>query len=98
MRPTLQTRRARVACPRSRARRRRRGGWDRVRFKELSVSETKSSKPFRLGLIGAGGISHMHAKHARRIEGVEIAAAADVSEKALEKFKEALPEVTTCTV
>src|SRR5947207_3404947 len=48
-------------------------------------------------MIGAGGISHMHAKHARRIEGVEIAAAADVSEKALEKFKEAFPEVTTFT-
>src|SRR5206468_8532201 len=33
----------------------------------------------------------------RRNEGVEIAAAADVSEKALEKFKEAFPEVTTFT-
>ena len=47
------------------------------------MSEAKSVKPFRLGFIGAGGISHMHAKHAKKNEGVELAAASDVSVKAL---------------
>ncbi len=53
------------------------------------------AKPFRLGVIGAGGISHLHARHAKKIEGVEIVAAADVSEKSLTKFKEAFPETKT---
>jgi predicted dehydrogenase len=53
------------------------------------------SSRFRLGVIGAGGISHLHAKHAKKIEGVEIVAAADVSEKALASFKAAFPEVKT---
>jgi predicted dehydrogenase len=64
-------------------------------FKEPIVSEEKSVKPFRLGLIGAGGISHMHAKHIKKNPGVEIVAAADPSEAALTKFKEAFPEVKT---
>jgi predicted dehydrogenase len=64
-------------------------------FKEPIVSAEKSVKPFRLGLIGAGGISHMHAKHIKKNPGVEIVAAADPSEAALTKFKEAFPEVKT---
>jgi predicted dehydrogenase len=59
------------------------------------VSESKTIKPFRLGVIGAGGISHMHAKHAKRVEGVEIAAAADVSEQSLKKFTELFGPVRT---
>jgi predicted dehydrogenase len=54
-----------------------------------------ASKTFRLGLIGAGGISHMHATHALKVEGVEIAAAADVSAASLDKFTAAFPGTKT---
>lgn len=47
------------------------------------------SKPFRVAFIGAGGIAHMHMKHLKALEadGVSIIAAADLSEKGLEKVK-----------
>ena len=46
------------------------------------------SKTFRVGFIGAGGIAQHHMKLLKAIDGVEILAAADVSEKALAKAKE----------
>jgi predicted dehydrogenase len=52
----------------------------------MPVSES-TPKPFRVGFIGAGGISHMHMKHLKAIAGVELVAAADVVEKSLEKVK-----------
>jgi len=55
------------------------------------------SKPFRVGFIGAGGIAHTHAKYYKGIDGVEMVAAADVSEKSLEKFKKEFPSVQTFT-
>src|SRR5678815_834960 len=45
------------------------------------------SKPFKVGFIGSGGIALYHMKYLKAIEGVEIAAAADVSAKALDKAK-----------
>jgi len=56
-----------------------------------------STKAFRVGIIGAGGISHLHAKHYKSIDGVEIVAAADVSEKSLAKFKDAFSGTKTFT-
>ncbi len=47
-----------------------------------------TAKPFRIGFIGAGGISHAHALHIKKIEGVEVVCAADTSEKSLASFKE----------
>lgn len=43
------------------------------------------SKPFRVGFIGAGGIALTHMHYLSKLEGVQIAAASDVSEKALAK-------------
>ena len=56
-----------------------------------------STKPFRVAFIGAGGIAHTHVNHLKKLEGVEVVAAADVSEKALAKFKDAFntPRVFT---
>jgi predicted dehydrogenase len=45
-------------------------------------------KPFKIGFIGAGGIALTHMKYLKGIEGVQIAAAADISEKALAAAKE----------
>lgn len=47
-----------------------------------------ASQPFRLGLIGVAGIAHAHVKHLRaaQIEGVEVAAAADIKPEPLRKF------------
>lgn len=45
-------------------------------------------KPFRIGFIGAGGISHAHADNLKKVPGVELVCAADVSEKGLQNFKE----------
>ncbi|MGB7157429.1 MAG: Gfo/Idh/MocA family oxidoreductase [Tepidisphaeraceae bacterium] len=55
------------------------------------------SKPFKIAFIGAGGIAHHHVSHMKKVEGVEIVAAADVSEKSLAKFKDAfnVPHVFT---
>src|SRR5438094_433085 len=50
-------------------------------------SESKSPAPFKVGFIGAGGIALYHMKYLKPIEGVQIAAAADVSAKALDKAK-----------
>ena len=46
------------------------------------------AKPFRVAFIGAGGIALHHMSYLCKMEGVEIVAAADVSEKALAKAKE----------
>lgn len=44
------------------------------------------AKEFKVGFIGAGGIAHTHAKNLKKVEGVELVCAADVSDKGLEKF------------
>ena len=49
---------------------------------------TPAPKPFRIGFIGAGGISHAHAESLKHIAGVELVCAADVNEKGLQHFKE----------
>jgi len=54
-----------------------------------------STKTFKVGFIGAGGIAHTHATNYKKVDGVEIVAAADVSDKALGKFKEAFTGVKT---
>ncbi|MGH7214806.1 MAG: Gfo/Idh/MocA family protein [Tepidisphaeraceae bacterium] len=48
-----------------------------------------SSKPFRVAFIGAGGIALHHMKYLKAMEkdGVEIVAAADISQKSLDKAK-----------
>jgi predicted dehydrogenase len=46
------------------------------------------SKPFKVAFIGAGGIAGAHASNYKKIEGVELIAAADVHEAGLTKFKE----------
>ena len=51
-------------------------------------STTSTPKPFRIGFIGAGGISHAHAENLKKVPGVELVCAADVSEKGLANFKE----------
>lgn len=45
------------------------------------------SKSFKVGFIGAGGIAHAHATNLKKVEGVELVAAADPSVTGLEKFK-----------
>jgi len=50
------------------------------------------AKPFRVGFIGTGGISHMHAKQLLKVPGVEIVAGCDINPKALAKFREAFGE------
>jgi predicted dehydrogenase len=46
------------------------------------------AKPFRVGFIGAGGIARHHMGLLKKIDDVEIVAAADVSEPALAKVKD----------
>src|SRR5205085_229554 len=46
------------------------------------------AKPFRVAFIGAGGIALHHLKHLKHIPGVEVIAASDISEKALQKVKD----------
>jgi len=46
------------------------------------------SKPFKVAFIGAGGIAGAHANNYKKIEGVELVAAADVNAAGLAKFKE----------
>jgi predicted dehydrogenase len=48
---------------------------------------SESAKPFKVGFIGAGGIARTHMKYLKDIPGVEIVAAADVSDENLEKCK-----------
>ncbi|MBA2480834.1 MAG: Gfo/Idh/MocA family oxidoreductase [Planctomycetes bacterium] len=49
---------------------------------------TPDAKPFKVGFIGAGGISGAHATWYKKIPGVELVAAADISEKSLATMKE----------
>ncbi len=46
------------------------------------------SKRFRIAMIGAGGIAHTHVNYLKKLEGVEIVAAADLNPASLQKFKE----------
>jgi predicted dehydrogenase len=46
------------------------------------------TKLFRVGFIGSGGISRTQMSYLKKIEDVEITAAADVSEGALQKARE----------
>jgi predicted dehydrogenase len=48
---------------------------------------TTASKTFKVGFIGAGGIAHAHANNLKKVEGVELVAAADPMPAGLEKFK-----------
>jgi predicted dehydrogenase len=60
----------------------------------VSESATKSeskAKPFRIGFIGAGGIARTHADRLKKVEGVQLVAAADVAERSLAQFKEQYP-------
>jgi predicted dehydrogenase len=34
------------------------------------------AKPFKIAFIGAGGIAHAHVNHLKKVEGVEVVAAA----------------------
>jgi predicted dehydrogenase len=54
----------------------------------MSSSAPTPAKPFRVGFIGAGGISHAHADNLKKVPGVELVCAADVNEKGLQTFKE----------
>jgi predicted dehydrogenase len=55
-----------------------------------AAAKTESkAKPFKIGFIGAGGIAHAHVNHLKKVDGVQVAAAADVAEKSLQRFKEA---------
>jgi predicted dehydrogenase len=47
-----------------------------------------AAKPFRLGVIGAGGIAHAHINSIKKVPGVEVVCCADISEKALASMKE----------
>ncbi|NLB59699.1 MAG: Gfo/Idh/MocA family oxidoreductase [Lentisphaerae bacterium] len=46
------------------------------------------SKVLRLGFIGAGGIARAQANYLKKVSGVEVVAAADVNQAALDKFKQ----------
>src|SRR3954462_8091336 len=45
---------------------------------------------FRIGFVGAGGISLLQAQNLKKIGGVEVIAAADISEKSLARFAESV--------
>ena len=47
------------------------------------------SKSFKVAFIGAGGIAHHHVKYLKKLDGVDVVAAADVSENSLNRFKDA---------
>lgn len=47
------------------------------------------AKPLRIGFIGVSGIANQHMASLKSIEGVELAAAADIKEEALQKVQEA---------
>ena len=49
---------------------------------------SSSSKPFKIGFIGAGGIAMAQMRHLKKVEGAEVVAAADVNEKGLNKAKD----------
>jgi len=52
---------------------------------------TAASKKLRIGFIGAGGIARHHMKYLKAYPDVELVAASDVSEKALEQVKAETP-------
>jgi len=49
------------------------------------------SKTIKIGFIGTGGIGRTQMRHLKGISGVEVVAAADISEKALESAKQDWP-------
>ncbi len=53
-----------------------------------SPASSTNKRPFRVGFIGSGGIARSHMKELKKHEGVEIAAAADLSEKMLATVRE----------
>ena len=55
---------------------------------ETSSSAAGSPSAFKVGFIGAGGIAVHQMNHLKKLGGVEIACAADVSEKSLAGAKE----------
>ena len=51
------------------------------------------AKTLKVAFIGAGGIALTHMNHLKKIDGVEVVAASDISQKSLEKLKEQYPQV-----
>src|SRR5664279_2180301 len=49
----------------------------------------------RIALLGAGGMGQGDVKDAAKVEGVEIAAAADIYDSRLDKMKETYPGIVT---
>ncbi|MBI1336977.1 MAG: gfo/Idh/MocA family oxidoreductase [Phycisphaera sp.] len=56
--------------------------------------KSSSKSKLRYAIIGAGGISHSHTNALMKFDDVEVVAAADVSDKSLEKYSKAFPTVT----
>lgn len=54
----------------------------------LAGRSSTVSKTFKVAFIGAGGIAGAHANNLKKIDGVELVAAADVHQAGLDKFKE----------
>jgi len=52
------------------------------------TTSPSAPKPFRLAVIGAGGIANAHINHIKKVAGVEVVAVADISDKALASMKE----------
>lgn len=52
------------------------------------MAAASSPKPFKFGIIGAGGIAHAHINSIKKVPGVEIVCVADINEKALATMKE----------
>jgi xylose dehydrogenase (NAD/NADP) len=50
------------------------------------MSNTESSRGWRVGLVGSGGIAHAHANACEQLDNVDLAAICDVSEEALQQF------------
>jgi len=46
------------------------------------------ARTFRIAFIGAGGIALTHIKHLKAVDGVEVVAAADISEKSLNRARD----------
>ena len=74
-----------------------RAGFVQAIAKDNASGATKVSKPFKVGFIGAGGIARHHMRFLKEMPGVEVAAAADVSEAALKLSKEqySIPNIYT---
>ncbi|NQT82378.1 Gfo/Idh/MocA family oxidoreductase, partial [bacterium] len=52
----------------------------------------------KMGFIGCGSISHLHAKQLLATGEVEIVALNDTSEESITKFKESFPQTSNCPV